>query len=443
MKTAQDYYPFGMVMPGRMFTAIAIPGGTYSGTTNLNGYTLPVDLTVNSRSSTTPSTYTATHDIDLTEGFESGTNDDVTAYIADASYAGGGNGDDDGSAIAGTGKYRYGFNGKEKDDEVKGVGDQVDYGMRVYDPRVGRFMSVDPLTAKYAFYTPYQYAGDKPIFAIDRDGLEDAFSSYEANYQISRYEGELRKKDPEHADQIIYEQNKHAFIFVGGMLTGGSGKLFAMFTDGLLAWGGYKMTQGIVKNNSNDIKDGAETITTAITGDLTGKLLGKLFSGILPGSPKAPYVTEPDVSGGIKADAAPETSGDVSFDREKVITFANYKKRPLGWYEYSEDKGLELDLRIPKDLQKQGFGTKIFTDAVNSTNAKKFTATWIESENYSTGSSVNLERYKAAVEGGASETEAAWQTWSGQQAKKAGFTHVEIKVLNSKLAKGVQATFTK
>jgi hypothetical protein len=32
--------------------------------------------------------------------------------------------------------YRYGFNGKENDNEVKGEGNQQDYGMRIYDPRL-------------------------------------------------------------------------------------------------------------------------------------------------------------------------------------------------------------------------------------------------------------------------------------------------------------------
>jgi len=35
--------------------------------------------------------------------------------------------------------YRYGFNGKENDNEVKGVGNQVDFGERVYDPRWADF----------------------------------------------------------------------------------------------------------------------------------------------------------------------------------------------------------------------------------------------------------------------------------------------------------------
>ncbi len=41
--------------------------------------------------------------------------------------------------------YRYGYNGKENDD-VKGEGNQQDYGLRIYDPRVARFLSVDPLS---------------------------------------------------------------------------------------------------------------------------------------------------------------------------------------------------------------------------------------------------------------------------------------------------------
>jgi RHS repeat-associated protein len=68
--------------------------------------------------------------------------------------------------------YRFGFNGKERDDEVKGAGNSYDYGFRQYDPRVARFLSVDPLTAEYPWYTPYQYAGNMPIWAVDLDGLE-------------------------------------------------------------------------------------------------------------------------------------------------------------------------------------------------------------------------------------------------------------------------------
>jgi RHS repeat-associated protein len=42
--------------------------------------------------------------------------------------------------------YRYGFNGMEKDDEVKGSGNSLDFGSRIYDARTGRWLSVDPVT---------------------------------------------------------------------------------------------------------------------------------------------------------------------------------------------------------------------------------------------------------------------------------------------------------
>ena len=70
--------------------------------------------------------------------------------------------------------YKFGFNGKMNDNDVKGgFGLQQDYGMRIYDNRVGRFLSVDPLTNDYPWYTPYQFAGNKPIKFIDIDGLEE------------------------------------------------------------------------------------------------------------------------------------------------------------------------------------------------------------------------------------------------------------------------------
>ncbi len=57
------------------------------------------------------------------------------------------------------GSYHYGFNGKEMDNETYGgQGNEYDYGFRIYNPRIGRFLSVDPLTKKYPELTPYQFA---------------------------------------------------------------------------------------------------------------------------------------------------------------------------------------------------------------------------------------------------------------------------------------------
>ena len=74
--------------------------------------------------------------------------------------------------------YRYGFNGKENDNEVKGEGNQQDYGMRIYEARLGRFLSVDPITKNYPELTPYQFASNTPISAIDLDGGEAKVVTY-------------------------------------------------------------------------------------------------------------------------------------------------------------------------------------------------------------------------------------------------------------------------
>lgn len=68
--------------------------------------------------------------------------------------------------------YRYGFNGKENDNEVKGEGNQQDYGFRIYDPRLGRFLSIDPISKQYPELTPFQFASNRVIDGVDLEGLE-------------------------------------------------------------------------------------------------------------------------------------------------------------------------------------------------------------------------------------------------------------------------------
>ena len=64
---------------------------------------------------------------------------------------------------------RYKYVGKERDDKT-GL---YYYGARYYAAWLGRFVSVDSLQHKYPHYTPYQYAGNKPVTFIDLDGMEE------------------------------------------------------------------------------------------------------------------------------------------------------------------------------------------------------------------------------------------------------------------------------
>jgi RHS repeat-associated protein len=84
---------------------------------------------------------------------------------------------------AGSTAYRYGFNGKENDSEVKGEGNQQDYGMRIYDPRLGKFLSVDPLTKEYPWNSTYAFAENDVVRSIDLEGAEKAVRT--ASYIVS------------------------------------------------------------------------------------------------------------------------------------------------------------------------------------------------------------------------------------------------------------------
>ncbi len=67
--------------------------------------------------------------------------------------------------------YRYGFNGKENDTEVYGEGKAYDFGARIQDSRLGRFLSIDPMTVISPQESPYLFAGNSPLALSDFDGL--------------------------------------------------------------------------------------------------------------------------------------------------------------------------------------------------------------------------------------------------------------------------------
>lgn len=72
------------------------------------------------------------------------------------------------------GDYRFGFNGKENDGDWTGSDTRhiQDYGFRLYNPAIAKFLSVDPLAPDYPYFTPYQFAGNNPVRCVDLDGLE-------------------------------------------------------------------------------------------------------------------------------------------------------------------------------------------------------------------------------------------------------------------------------
>ena len=72
--------------------------------------------------------------------------------------------------ISGDG-YRFGFQGQEGDDEVKGEGNSVNYKFRMHDPRLVRFFAVDPLAPEYPV-AKYRIGKKNIRFIIVESGFE-------------------------------------------------------------------------------------------------------------------------------------------------------------------------------------------------------------------------------------------------------------------------------
>ncbi|SNZ01686.1 hypothetical protein [Flagellimonas pacifica] len=71
-----------------------------------------------------------------------------------------------------SGEYRYGFQGQEKDSELKGEGLSVNYKYRMHDARIGRFFAVDPLAYDYPWNSPYAFSENRVIDGLELEGAE-------------------------------------------------------------------------------------------------------------------------------------------------------------------------------------------------------------------------------------------------------------------------------
>ncbi len=169
-----------------------------------------------------------------------------------------------------TNQYRYGFNGKENDNEVKKdqyggdlQGSEQDYGMRIYDPRVGRFLSVDPLTIKYPALTPYQFASNRPIDGVDQDGLE--YYKYNPEYNATIVFPPFKKSDEDKIIPNEFEAAMRAHMnvmianslndVIGYMKDKGAINKYILFTGhGSASYSTLRMTNTLYSSSLLDLK---------------------------------------------------------------------------------------------------------------------------------------------------------------------------------------------
>jgi len=164
---------------------------------------------------------------------------------------------------ASTPAYRYGIQGQEKDDELKGEGNSLNYTFRMHDPRIGRFFAPDPLEKKYPNYTPYSFSGNKVINSVEIEGLEDSFymlgkkiyngEAYFELVNVLEVGGEVElitgtKMKTAFADRVhVYGSDGHWHTMSGKLRNtslnnlGGSREIFAQINKGEIVDAGYEM----------------------------------------------------------------------------------------------------------------------------------------------------------------------------------------------------------
>ena len=73
---------------------------------------------------------------------------------------------------------------------IFGVGRLLDYGARYYDPRLSRFLSVDPLASEFPGWNPYHYVHNNPLRFTDPTGMsaEDSGMGINNNLVLNNLE---------------------------------------------------------------------------------------------------------------------------------------------------------------------------------------------------------------------------------------------------------------
>ena len=176
-------------------------------------------------------------------------------------------------------EYRYGFNGKEDDPETYGDGNIYDYGFRIYNPRLCKFLSVDPLAKSYPWYSPFQFAGNNPIKFIDLDGLEPSENPENPENQAGR--------NPTEMIQSIYAQSggdlafeANFLIFLKGTSDPNASTNMLTNKDGFTSDSKNAEQYNLWVNNEGAFY--AQDYTNYENKDLCNFLLGCLIEGVGP-----------------------------------------------------------------------------------------------------------------------------------------------------------------
>jgi hypothetical protein len=103
--------------------------------------------------------------------------------------------------------YIYGFQNQEKDDELKGAGNSMNFEFRMLDTRVGRFFAIDPLIKKYVYYSSYSFSGNRVLDSREIEGLEPENIHY---YNMIKQEDGKYKPEISYSNSVLIIKSTNA-----------------------------------------------------------------------------------------------------------------------------------------------------------------------------------------------------------------------------------------
>ncbi len=104
------------------------------------------------------------------------------------------------------GKYRYGFNGQERNDDIKGEGNSYTAAFWEYDPRIGRRWNVDPVVKPHE--SPFATYANNPILIVDPDGRDSVLYSWKFG---NKYNALTKKGGDKRNPIFIVDEDKPGF----------------------------------------------------------------------------------------------------------------------------------------------------------------------------------------------------------------------------------------
>lgn len=305
--------------------------------------------------------------------------------------------------------YRYGFNGKENDNDIgKGTGNQQDYGMRIYDPRIAKFLSVDPLTPKYPELTPYQFASNRPIDGIDQDGLEYIPGAYglSGRPMTDYFETEKGRKQWTTGMSI----GMGAGIVVIGDIYLTKGKLSQLYLYSVLGSAfndnRAKTQIGIAEQNKESWRHLADAGIIAGTGVFLSK---------------ATDIVIPFVGAGIKkvAPKIPRMIEVLEKDGYATVYDSKGVKAAVGWLD-----GSEMNFFIKtKGTDLEGHGGDVFNAILKHIRSWGDDITTVRGTWRGGDVGDNLATFNQLVKEGKTLEDAARGTFTGKLAGRNGFTN--------------------